>query len=142
MRSRRAQQQAIAPPPKVEKYAKDEEYEDPMEEEEESEEEPVLNKSQQRTQMKSQLAPETKDKMRMNSELSMLIVERYNELLKDLALNDDSLEELNFTPEEKALINKKVELWLEYFISTATFRDDDVNLFDYLDSFVKTQKFL
>ena len=92
--------------------------------------------------MIKQISEKTNDSMRMTPELSALIIERYNELLKDMALNDDSLDNVKLTDEEKNLINKKVELWLEYFISTATFRDDDVNLFDYLDSFNKTQKFL
>ena len=115
-----------------------------MEEEIETDEELLdeVPKSQQKEQMRSQLAPQTKDSMKMSYDLSLIIAERYKELLQELTTNDDSLEELNLTQEQKDLINKKVELWLEYFISTATFRDDDVNLFDYLTSFCKTQKFL
>lgn len=101
-----------------------------------------MSSQEERESMRKQISEKTNDSMRMTPELSALIIERYNELLKDMALNDDSLDNVKLTDEEKNLINKKVELWLEYFISTATFRDDDVNLFDYLDSFNKTQKFL
>ena len=71
-----------------------------------------------------------------------MIAERYKELLQELTTKDDSIEELGLTEEQKEVINKKAELWLEYFISTATFRDDDINLFDYMIKFCKTQKFI
>lgn len=134
MRARRAGKPASTVKPSREvREEKEEVPENKMEEE---------SFDDDRSRMKKQISEETKSSMRMTPELSALIIERYNELLKDMTMNDDSLDNIKLTDEEKNLINKKVELWLEYFISTATFRDDDVNLFDYLDSFNKTQKFL
>ena len=134
MRARRVGKPAVVSKPSKEVREEKEEVPESRMEEESFDDE--------RSRMKKQISEETKNSMRMTPELSALIVERYNELLKDMAMNDDSLDNLNLSAEEKNLINKKVELWLEYFISTATFRGDDVNLFDYLDSFNKTQKFL
>ena len=45
--------------------------------------------------------------------------------------------------EEKKILNERVELWLEYFVSSATFnREEDVNLFEFMDYFTETQKFV
>ena len=70
------------------------------------------------------------------------IKERYQELLKELWENQGHLEDFNFSDEEKDILNKRVKLWLEYFISTATFKNENVNLFEYMDSFCDTQKFI
>ena len=136
LRNRRAAQ-------KMEKKLEESRNIDRMEEEEESTEEMEEKpKSQSIEEMRSQLAPQTKDKVKMNYDLSLMIAERYKELLQELTTKDDSIEELGLTEEQKEVINKKAELWLEYFISTATFRDDDINLFDYMIKFCKTQKFI
>ena len=68
--------------------------------------------------------------------------ERYQELIKELWQSQTALEEFGFDEEEKKILNKRVKLWLEYFISTATFREENVNLFKYMDYFCETQKFI
>ena len=80
--------------------------------------------------------------VKVDQELIHAIRERYQELLKKLWENQGHLDDFNFSDEEKDILNKRVKLWLEYFISTATFRDENVNLFEYMDSFCDTQKFI
>ena len=80
--------------------------------------------------------------VKVDQELIHAIRERYQELLKELWENQGHLDDFNFSEEEKDILNKRVKLWLEYFISTATFRDENVNLFEYMDSFCDTQKFI
>ena len=92
--------------------------------------------------MRENLASSTLDKLRPNEDLYLAIKERYQELLKELWKSQNSLEEFNFSNEEKKILNDRVKLWLEYFVSTATFRDENVNLFEYMDSFTETQKFI
>ena len=92
--------------------------------------------------LRENLASSTLDKLRPNEDLYLAIKERYQELLKELWKSQNSLEEFNFSNEEKKILNDRVKLWLEYFVSTATFRDENVNLFDYMDSFTETQKFI
>lgn len=71
-----------------------------------------------------------------------MVQKRYQELLKELWKNQGHLDDFNFSDEERNILNERVKLWLEYFISTATFRDENVNLFEYMDSFCDTQKFI
>lgn len=97
---------------------------------------------EQHEEMKEQLADSTVSKMRPNQELYEAIKERYQCLLKELWKNQSTLEEFNFSDEEKDILNARVKLWLEYFVSTATFRKENVNLFEYMDSFCDTQKFI
>lgn len=97
---------------------------------------------EQHEEMKEQLAESTVSKMRPNQELYEAIKERYQCLLKELWKNQSTLEEFNFSDEEKDILNARVKLWLEYFVSTATFRKENVNLFEYMDSFCDTQKFI
>ena len=80
--------------------------------------------------------------VKVDQDLIHAIRERYQELLKELWENQGHLDDFNFSEEEKDILNKRVKLWLEYFISTATFRDENVNLFEYMDSFCDTQKFI
>ena len=91
---------------------------------------------------KQHLAPKSVNKLRINEELYGAIKDRYQQLLKELCESSYSLEDFNFSQEEKDILNERVRLWLEYFVSTATFRDENVNLFDYMDTFTKTQKFI
>lgn len=113
--------------------------EDHFEEEESSEDMPM---EEQHEDMKEQLASSTVNKMRPNQELYEAIKERYQELLRELWQSQTTLDEFNFDDEEKKILNDRVKLWLEYFVSTATFREENVNLFDYMDKFCKTQKFI
>lgn len=101
-----------------------------------------ISMEEQHEEMKEQLADSTVNKMRPNQELYEAIKERYQCLLKELWKNQSTLEEFNFSDEEKDILNARVKLWLEYFVSTATFRKDNVNLFEYMDSFCDTQKFI
>lgn len=80
--------------------------------------------------------------VKVDQDLIHAIRERYQELLKELWENQGHLDDFNFSEDEKDILNKRVKLWLEYFISTATFRDENVNLFEYMDSFCDTQKFI
>lgn len=91
---------------------------------------------------KKHLAPKSMNKLRINEELYGAIRDRYQQLLKELCESSYSLEDFNFSQDEKNILNERVRLWLEYFVSTATFRDENVNLFDYMDTFTKTQKFI
>ena len=73
---------------------------------------------------------------------------RYNALLEQISKNENVLKSFNFSEEEKDLLNKRVELWLEYFVSSATFnrekneKGEEVNLFEYMEYFFETQKFV
>ena len=116
-----------------------EKFDDEDELDESSEDIPM---EEQHEEMKEQLASTTLNKMRPNQELYEAIKERYQCLLKELWKNQSTLEEFNFSDEEKEILNTRVKLWLEYFVSTATFRKDNVNLFEYMDSFCDTQKFI
>lgn len=88
-----------------------------------------------------------------DEQLKELIEERYNKILYDLATQDNILINLKGIlkksgakdDEVRAIlkaINDKTKLWLEYFVATATFRNDSSNLFEYLDSFNETQNFI
>ena len=70
------------------------------------------------------------------------VQKRYQELLKELWKNQGHLDDFNFSDEERNILNERCKLWLEYFISTATFEGENVNLFEYMDSFCSTQKFV
>ena len=67
---------------------------------------------------------------------------RYQELLKELWKSQSKLDEFGFSEEEKKILNDRVKIWLEYFAITSAFRDENVNLFEYIDSFTETQKFI
>lgn len=73
---------------------------------------------------------------------------RYNALLEQISKNENVLKSFNLSEEEKDLLNKRVELWLEYFVSSATFnrekneKGEEVNLFEYMEYFFDTQKFV
>lgn len=96
----------------------------------------------QHEELKEQVAATTTNKMRVTPEFNEAIRERYQELIKELWQSQTALEEFGFDEEEKKILNKRVKLWLEYFISTATFREENVNLFKYMDYFCETQKFI
>lgn len=92
--------------------------------------------------LRSQVAGSTVTKMRPNQELYDAIRERYQYLLQELWKNESDVESFKLTGEQRNLLNARVKLWLEYFVSTATFRDENVNLFEYMDTFCNTEKFL
>ena len=95
-----------------------------------------------RQELRKEMGKETVKKIRPNQQLYEAIKDRYQELLKELWKSQSKLEEFGFNIDEKKILNDRVKLWLEYFISTAAFRDDDINLFEYMDTFCETQKFI
>ena len=119
--------------PIVEQPPHEEEYDDS------SDDMPV---EEQHEELKEQVAATSGNKMRATPEFYEAVKERYQELIKELWQSQNTLEEFGFDDEEKKILNKRVKLWLEYFISTATFRDENVNLFNYMDYFCETQKFI
>lgn len=96
----------------------------------------------QQDKMKRILASNDDQMIRLDEDMYEAIRSRYQELLKELWENQNTLDEFEFTKEEKDILNKRVKLWLEYFVSTATFRNGNINLFEYMDSFTDTQKFV
>lgn len=97
---------------------------------------------QEHEELKQEVAPQTLSKLRPNEDLYIAIKERYQELIKELWQSQNALEEFNFSEEEKQILRDRVKLWLEYFISTATFRDENVNLFEYMDTFWEKEHFI
>lgn len=96
----------------------------------------------QQDKMKKILASNDDQMIKLDEDMYEAIRSRYQELLKELWENQNTLDEFNFTKDEKEILNKRVKLWLEYFVSTATFRNGNINLFEYMDSFTETQKFV
>ena len=96
----------------------------------------------QQDKMKKILASNNDKMIKVDEDMYEAIRTRYQDLLKELWENQNTLDEFEFSKEEKDILNKRVKLWLEYFVSTATFRDGSINLFDYMDSFTETQKFV
>lgn len=123
----------------IKRMEEEQPIEEHFEDEDSSEDIPI---EEQHEDLKEQLSDSTISKMRPNQELYEAIKERYQSLLKELWRNQSTLEEFNFSDEEKEILNARVKLWLEYFVSTATFRKENINLFEYMDSFCDTQKFI
>lgn len=97
----------------------------------------------QRSKMKQFFKEDNYSVIEEDSAMYDIIRERYNNLLKELVMNENTLKDFNFSDEEKKILNERVELWLEYFVSSATFkRGDKVNLFSFMDYFTETQKFI
>lgn len=96
----------------------------------------------QREELRERVAPETLDELRPNGKLYIAIKDRYQELLKELWKSQSKLDEFGFSEDEKKILNDRVKIWLEYFAITSAFRDDNINLFEYIDSFTDTQKFI
>ena len=97
----------------------------------------------QRSKIKQFFKDEDHSTVKNDVSLYNAISTRYNELLKELVMNENSLKDFNLSDEEKKILNERVDLWLEYFVSSATFnRSDDVNLFEFMDYFTETQKFV
>lgn len=96
----------------------------------------------QREELRERVAPETLDELRPNGKLYIAIKDRYQELLKELWKSQSKLEEFGFSEDEKKILNDRVKIWLEYFAITSAFRDENVNLFEYIDTFTATQKFI
>lgn len=117
------------------------EYEDEERMEEVSKEEKPIDKKAERQKLREQIADETVDAVRLDKDLIIAISERYQELLQELYSTDDRIESLHLSEEAKEIINDKANLWLEYFLASSTFRDPKANIFDKMDSFIKTNKF-
>ena len=115
---------------------------DDSEEDSTSDEIMDMESEKEREQLKMELAPQTVSKMRPTEDLYHAIRDRYSELLKEICQTETEATEAKFTESQKQILRKRIRLWLEYFITTATFRDENVNLFDYMDSFLKEQKFI
>ena len=81
------------------------------------------------------------DDVRLDKDLIIAISERYQELLQELYSTDNRIESLHLSEEAREIINDKANLWLEYFLASSTFRDPKANIFDKMDSFIKTNKF-
>ena len=126
----------------------EEDYEEDVEEREademsdDEEEDPVQMLESERKDLRSKVAPDTLERGRPNGELYVAIKDRYQELLKELWKSQSKLEEFGFNSDEKKILNDRVKIWLEYFAITSAFRDENVNLFEYIDSFCDTQKFI
>ena len=108
----------------------------------EEKEEPMQTMEEERKQMRSKVAADSLDELRPNAELYKAVKDRYQELIKDLWKSQSKLEEFGFSEDEKKILNDRVKLWLEYFAITSAFRDENVNLFEYIDSFCETQKYI
>lgn len=117
------------------------EYEDEERMEEVSKEEKPIDKKAERQKLREQIADETVDAVRLDKDLIIAISERYQELLQELYSTDDRIESLHLSEEAREIINDKANLWLEYFLASSTFRDPKANIFDKMDSFIKTNKF-
>lgn len=113
-----------------------------IDEETEEKEEPVQMLEQERKEIRGRVAADTMDELRPNGKLYIAIKDRYQELLKELWKSQSKLEEFGFNSDEKKILNDRVKIWLEYFAITSAFRDENVNLFEYIDSFCDTQKFI
>lgn len=101
-----------------------------------------MEPEKEREQLKMEIAPQTVSKMRPTEDLYLAIRDRYSELLRELYQTEKAANNAKFTDTQKEILRKRIRLWLEYFITTATFRDENVNLFDYMDSFLKGQEFI
>lgn len=117
------------------------EYEDEERMEEVSKEEKPIDKKAERQKLREQIADETVDAVRLDKDLIIAISERYQELLQELYSTDNRIENLHLSEEAREIINDKANLWLEYFLASSTFRDPKANIFDKMDSFIKTNKF-
>ena len=116
--------------------------EDSDEDVSEEKEEPMQTIEEERKQMRSKVAADSLDELRPNADLYKAVKDRYEELIKELWKSQGKLDEFNFSDEEKKILNDRVKLWLEYFAITSAFRDENVNLFEYIDSFCETQKYI
>lgn len=112
------------------------------EEEYTSDDEVEVDPETERKELREEVAVESMDELRPNGKLYIAITRRYEELIKGIWQSQGQLDEFGFSDEEKAIINKRVKLWLEYFAVTAAFRNENVNLFEYIDTFSATQTFI
>lgn len=84
----------------------------------------------------------TDDGMIITSQLSEQIKERYQELIKELWNNEKKICEFDLPDDLRNALNTRSKLFLEYFITNATFRTPDANLFEYLDTFSSVTTFI
>ncbi len=120
----------------------EEQTEGSQEELSEEKEESMQLVEDERKQLRGKVAADTMEELRPNGKLYIAIKDRYQEVIKELWKSQSKLEEFGFSAEEKKILNDRVKLWLEYFAITSAFRDEDVNLFEYIDSFCETQKYI
>ena len=126
----------------VKKMEEEEDFENQSYESEDDSKEEDETLESQREDLRERVAPETLDELRPNGKLYIAIKDRYQELLKELWKSQSKLDEFGFSEDEKKILNDRVKIWLEYFAITSAFRDDNINLFEYIDSFTDTQKFI
>ena len=88
------------------------------------------------------MAPEPRKGIEITPLISEQIKDRYQDLIKELWNNEKKVGEFELPPELKASLNERMKLWLEYFITNATFRTPNANLFEYLDTFTATTSFI
>ena len=119
-----------------------EEDETMQQEEREEQEEIPMDLESEKEELKEKVADKTTTKFREDDEMYQAIKKRYNELVKKLWESQGKLEEFGFSQEERDELNERERLFLEYFVCTAAFREDSVNLFEYIDTFTKNVKFL
>ena len=116
--------------------------EDSQEEVSEEKEDGMETVEDERKQLRGKVAADTLESLRPNGKLYVAIKDRYQEVIKELWKSQSKLEEFGFSAEEKKILNDRVKLWLEYFAITSAFRDENVNLFEYIDNFCETQKYI
>lgn len=80
----------------------------------------------------------------VTEQIAPIIREKYNDLLQKLTKEDKEIKLMNFSKEEKQILNERADKWLEYFLAAAAFSNNDENfsLYDYLENFIKTQNFI
>lgn len=66
---------------------------------------------------------------------------RYNELIKELWTTDHEVAQLNLSPEAIDLLNRRCNLWIEYFLVNSA-HDPELSLFDFFANFVKSMEFI
>lgn len=124
-------------PREIEQYETDESsYDEP------EQEDLQMDTEEERDDLKEKVAENTLKDARIDADLMQTMKKRYNELIKQLWENQGKLDDFGFSPEEKDLLNERESLFLEYFVCNAIFRDDKVNLFEFIDTFMDTVKFV
>ena len=101
-----------------------------------------MDTEEEREDLKEKVAENTLGDARIDTELMQTMKKRYNELIKQLWENQGKLDDFGFSPEEKDVLNERESLFLEYFVCNAIFRDDKVNLFEFIDTFMDNVKFV
>ena len=115
---------------------------DSMETESTSEDSCIINEQKDQKPSKSHQQKQPILDIQQDQELYENMKEQYNDLIKELWNSQTTLESLELSQNIIDALNKRSELWIKYFVFLALFRDKNVNLFSFTDSFTKTEKFL